>query len=133
MDSLQQKREEILRTMFGAVSSGDMKTFATCYHPEAKIWHNSDELYHEVEEMMPQLASLQDITAEFQYADQTVVWSGDEAFSEHKLSGTLLSGTSFAIPVLMRIKFSGDRIISLREYLDSHHTECFTEARAEHA
>jgi hypothetical protein len=43
---------DLAERFVGAIQSGDTETVRACYHPDAKLWHNTDNIEQTVDQNM---------------------------------------------------------------------------------
>ena len=87
--------EEILafaKKFVDAIQAGDIATTRACYHPDAKLWHNTDGIEQTVDQNM-----------------KVLDW----------FIRTLPDGTKWAMDACVVIKIENGLITRLDEYLDS--------------
>ena len=107
--------------MFAAIPAGDIEAVKAIYHPEAAIWHNTDNLEQAVPDNLRTLGWVAANIRNLRYDDirRTAMDSG-QVVQEHVLRGVGPTGKQLNIVGTIVFTFDEDgRITRLEEYLDS--------------
>jgi hypothetical protein len=88
------------------------------YAPDAKLWHNNDEIEQTVDQNLRVLAWLIRALPERQYRILRREILPDGFFQQHVLEGVLADGQPFAMHACVVVQSKDGRIIRLDEYLD---------------
>ena len=114
--------EEILafaKKFVDAIQAGDIATTRACYHPDAKLWHNTDGIEQTVDQNMKVLdwfiRTLPDRNSRVTRREAL----SDGFLQQHVLEATLPDGTKWAMDACVVIKIENGLITRLDEYLDS--------------
>lgn len=104
--------------LFSAIEKGDVEEVRRLYHPDARIWHNFDQVAQTVEQNLATLGwmvgHLYDRTYEIIRRDVL----HDGIVQQHVLRGLTRSGEPFVLPACMFVRCHEGRIVGIEEYLD---------------
>lgn len=103
----------------GAIQSGDTATVRACYHPDAKLWHNSDGIEQTVDQNMKVLDWFIRTLPDRNYRVTRLEALPDGFMQQHVLEATLPDGTKWAMDACVVVKIENGVITRLDEYLDS--------------
>ncbi len=103
----------------GAIQSGDVATVRACYHPDAKLWHNTDHIEQTVDQNMKVLDWFIKTLPDRNYRVTRRVALPDGFLQQHVLEATLPDGTKWSMDACCVIKMEDGLISRLDEYLDS--------------
>lgn len=122
--------EETLRALarrfFDAVEAGDIDTLIACYAPDAKIWHNTDQLEQSPEDNRRTLAGMATRIRDRIYDARRVNVFPGGFVHQHVLKGTRVQdGVRVELPACIVCQVSEGRITRLDEYFDSAHVAQF--------
>ena len=120
---------ELARRFVGAIEAKDVETVRSCYHPEARIWHNFDNKFQSVDDNIRGVHWIHKVLANVCYEIKRLLVIPGGFLQEHVLQGTLSSGAAFAMPACVICMVEGGRIVSLEEYLDSAHAAALVAQR----
>ena len=101
-----------------AIESADVDAIRACYAPDARIWHNFDDIEQSVDENLTTLSWLVKRLPERRYEVQRREALADGFFQQHVLTGTTRTGDRFALPACIVCRVAEGRITRLDEYLD---------------
>ncbi|MBI3676159.1 MAG: nuclear transport factor 2 family protein [Proteobacteria bacterium] len=102
----------------GAIARGDVETIQACYAPDARIWHNFDEIEQTLEQNLATLGWLSKRLTNRHY-EIVARHTYDGGFvQQHILTGTLKNGEKFRMPACIVCRVKDGRIVRLDEYLD---------------
>ena len=114
--------DQILRfadTFMQAIQSGDVTGARACYAPNAKIWHNTDNLEQSVDDNLKMLGWFMRKIPDRHYRIVRREALKDGFIQQHVLEATLPSGTHWKMSACVVIKMEDGLITRLDEYLDS--------------
>lgn len=103
----------------GAIQSGDVETVRACYAPDAKLWHNTDNIEQTVDENMKLLDWFIRTLPDRNYRIVRREALKDGFMQQHVLEATLPDGTQWKMDACCVIKVKNGRITRLDEYMDS--------------
>ena len=102
-----------------AIQTGDVATVRACYHPEAKLWHNTDGIEQTVDQNMKVLDWFIRTLPDRNYRVIRREALSDGFLQQHVLEATLPDGTKWAMDACVVIKIENGLITRLDEYMDS--------------
>ncbi len=103
----------------GAIQSGDVDTVRACYAPDAKLWHNTDNIEQTVDQNMAVLDWFIRTLPDRNYRIVRREALKDGFLQQHVLEATLPDGTHWKMDACCVIKVVDGRITRLDEYMDS--------------
>ncbi len=106
----------------GGIESGDAETVRACYAPDAKIWHNFDDIEQTVEQNLKVMAWMARKLPGRHYRVLCREVLKDGFLQQHVLEATLPDGTAWAMPACVIVRMKDGQITRLDEYLDSAHS-----------
>ena len=109
----------LARRFFGAVEKGDLATVAELYHPEARIWHNTDLRVKTREENLAMLRWVAEHIRDFHYEDQRIVPTEDGFVATQVCRGRQEDGRPLELHTAVLCEVRQGRITRLDEYFDS--------------
>ena len=121
---MNQEALRIADNLFSAIEAGDVNRIREIYSPNARIWHNTDNITQTVDE---NLAILKWVTTHIEglkYTDVRRHATEDGFVQQHVLRGSF-KGKELALPACIVVTIEGGRISQLDEYLDSAQTAIF--------
>ncbi|MFV0260802.1 MAG: nuclear transport factor 2 family protein [Acidimicrobiales bacterium] len=111
--------EAALDRLVDAITTGDADAVRALYHPDARIWHNFDQVEQTVDENLLTLAWMIEQLPERRY-EQIVRWPIDGGtVQQHVLRGTTAGGVDVDMPACLFAWVDGDRITRIEEYVDT--------------
>lgn len=110
---------DFARRFVGAIQSGDTDTVRACYHPDAKLWHNSDGIEQTVDQNMKVLDWFIRTLPDRNYRVTRLEALPDGFMQQHVLEATLPDGTKWAMDACVVVRIENGLITRLDEYLDS--------------
>jgi uncharacterized protein len=113
-----QEVEALADRFFGAVEAGDLDELRRLYHPEARIWHNFDQVAQTVEENLRTLAWMVGRLFDRTYDVARREVLPDGFVQQHVLRGLTRNGEPFAMPACMVVHCRDGRVARVEEYLD---------------
>ena len=102
---------------FAAIEAGDTDALARLYHPDARIWHNFDQIEQTVDENMKTLRFIVRALSDRRYEDVRRIVLDDGFVQQHVLRGTTPRG-KLEMPAMMRVWVDGGQVTRIDEYLD---------------
>ena len=103
----------------GAIQSGDVETVRACYAPDAKLWHNTDDVEQTVDQNMAVLDWFIRTLPDRHYRVLRREALKDGFLQQHVLEATLPDGTKWRMFACCVIRIEDGLITRLDEYLDS--------------
>lgn len=122
--------EDDIRTLaarlFDAIEQGDIETMQGCFAPDARIWHNTDELIVTPAQTAVTLGGMVARIKDRAYADRQVNLFPGGFVQQHVLKGRRVHDEGeVRLPCAIVCHVRGGRIVSLDEYFDSAHVAEF--------
>lgn len=105
--------------LVSAIEAADVDAIRACYTPDARIWHNFDDVEQTVDENLATLAWLVKRLPQRHYEIHRREPLPDGFFQQHVLTGTTSEGKNFALPACIVCRVVDGRITRLDEYLDT--------------
>ena len=109
---------ELANRLVKAIETADVDTIRGCYAPDARIWHNFDNIEQTVDENLATLSWLVERLPVRRYEIQRREALADGFFQQHILAGTTHTGENFSLPACIVCRVAEGRITRLDEYLD---------------
>jgi ketosteroid isomerase-like protein len=109
-----------------AVETGDIDAVTRCYAPDAKIWHNFDDVEQTVEQNLKVLAWIHRKLPDRRYRVLAREALKDGVLQQHVLEATLPDGTPWRMAACLVVRMADGRITRLDEYLDSAQSAALT-------
>lgn len=113
-----QDHQDLAERFIAALAAGDVEAVRAIYAPDAKLWHNNDEIEQTVDQNLRVLAWLIRALPERQCRIVRREILPDGFFQQHVLEGVLADGQPFAMPACVVVQAKDGRIVRLDEYLD---------------
>ncbi len=101
-----------------ALEAGDAEAVRAIYAPDAKLWHNNDEVEQTPEQNLKVFAWLVRALPQRRYRIVRREALSDGFMQQHVLEGVLADGSPFAMPACVVVQIRDGRIVRLDEYLD---------------
>ncbi len=117
----EQETLELADRFLTGVEAGDQETARACYAPDARIWHNFDNVEQTVDENMRTLRWFARTLPDRRYRVLRREALKDGFLQQHVLEATLPDGTAWAMPACIVVTAKDGLIVRLDEYLDSAH------------
>jgi len=114
-----QEHLDFAERFVSAIQTGDTATVRACYHPDAKLWHNTDGIEQTVDQNMKVLDWFIRTLPDRNYRVVRREPLPDGFLQQHVLEATLPDGTKWAMDACVVIKIEDGRITRLDEYMDS--------------
>jgi ketosteroid isomerase-like protein len=102
-----------------AIQAGDVDTVRACYAPDAKIWHNNDNLEQSVEQNLKVLGWFMRKLPDRHYRIVRREALKDGFLQQHVLEATLPNGTAWKMAACVVVRIENGKVTRLDEYLDS--------------
>ena len=103
----------------GAIQNGDEDAVRACYAPDAKLWHNTDDIEQTVDENMKVLAWFVRTLPDRNYRVLRREALKDGFLQQHILEATLPDGTPWKMFACVVVRMENGLVTRLDEYLDS--------------
>jgi ketosteroid isomerase-like protein len=110
---------DVLISYCRAVDRADLDLLRSCYHPDAKLWHNTDNIEQTVDQNMKVLDWFIRTLPDRYYRVQRREALPDGFLQQHILEATLPDGTRWAMDACVVVRVENGLITRLDEYLDS--------------
>ena len=110
---------ELADRFFAAIPKADLETVRAIYAPDARIWHNNDQVAQDVEQNLAVLGWVTKNISGLRYEDVRRQVTPSGFVQQHVLRGTAPNGTPLEIPACILCTVANGRITRLDEYLDS--------------
>jgi ketosteroid isomerase-like protein len=102
-----------------AIQTGDVKAVRACYAPDAKLWHNTDDIEQTVDQNMAVLDWFIKTLPDRYYRVLYRAALKDGFVQQHILEATLPDGTKWKMFACVVVRIENGVIVRLDEYLDS--------------
>ncbi len=110
---------EFAERFVGAIQTGDVEAVRACYAPDAKLWHNTDDIEQTVDQNMAVLAWFIKTLPDRFYRVLYRAAVKDGFVQQHILEATLPDGTKWKMFACVVVRIENGVIVRLDEYLDS--------------
>ena len=102
-----------------AIQTGDVEAVRACYAPDAKLWHNTDDIEQTVDQNMAVLNWFIKTLPDRYYRVLYRAALKDGFVQQHILEATLPDGTKWKMYACVVVRIENGVIVRLDEYLDS--------------
>lgn len=102
-----------------AIQTGDVDAVRACYAPDAKLWHNTDDIEQTVDQNMAVLEWFIKTLPDRYYRVLYRAALPDGFVQQHILEATLPDGTKWKMFACVIVRIENGLIVRLDEYLDS--------------
>lgn len=113
---------DLARRFVAAIQAGDADAVRTFYAPDAKIWHNIDDVEQTVDQNLKSLAWFVRTLPDRTYRVQRIAPLPDGFLQQHVLEATLPNGERWAMDACVVVRVENGKIARLDEYLNSAKT-----------
>lgn len=110
---------DLAERFLGAIQAGDIDTVRACYAPDAKLWHNTDNIEQTVDQNLRVLGWFARKLPDRHYRVLRREALKDGFMQQHVLEATLPDGTPWKMSACVVVKMENGLITRLDEYLDS--------------
>lgn len=110
---------EFAERFVGAIQAGDVAATRACYAPDAKLWHNTDDIEQTVDQNMAVLEWFIGALPDRFYRVLYRAAVKDGFVQQHILEATLPDGTKWKMFACVVVRIENGLIVRLDEYLDS--------------
>ncbi len=110
---------EFAERFVGAIQTGDVEAVRACYAPDAKLWHNTDDIEQTVDQNMAVLDWFIKTLPDRYYRVLYRAALKDGFVQQHILEATLPDGTKWKMFACVVVRMENGVIVRLDEYLDS--------------
>ncbi|MDG2113409.1 MAG: nuclear transport factor 2 family protein [Actinomycetota bacterium] len=111
---------ESLGRLIDAIVAGDPDAVRAAYHPDAKIWHNFDQIEQGVDENIATLQWFIRRMPDRRYEDVVRHPIEGGVVQQHVVRGTTQAGHDVEMPACLFAQVDGDGLITrIEEYVDS--------------
>ena len=104
--------------LVAAIAAGDADAVRSIYAPDARIWHNFDQVDQSVDDNLRTLVDLHHRATGLQYTEIRRFTAPGGFVQQHVLVGHAKGGP-LHMPAMIRFWVEGGRIARLEEYLDT--------------
>lgn len=109
----------VLDRLIAAIVAGDQDAARAVYAPDARIWHNFDQVEQTVDENLRTLGWLVNRLHDRSYDDVVRHSIEGGVVQQHILRGTTTGGTRVEMPACIVAHVDGDHITRIEEYVDT--------------
>lgn len=109
----------LAKRFFDAVEAGDIAAVYECYAPDARIWHNTDELEQSRDENAATLRGFVERIPQRVYAKRRLQVFPGGFVHQHELQCVRADGVRVVLPACIVCEVQDGRISRLDEYFDS--------------
>lgn len=113
---------DLARRFVAAIQAGDADAVRAFYAPDAKIWHNIDNVEQTVDQNLKSLAWFVRTLPDRTYRVLRIAPLPDGFLQQHVLEATLPNGERWAMDACVVVRVENGKIARLDEYLDSAKT-----------
>jgi len=110
---------DFAKRFVAAIQDGDGEAVRAFYAPDAKLWHNTDNIEQTVDQNLKVLAWFVKTLPDRNYRVLRVEALPDGFVQQHVLEATLPNGERWAMDACVVVKVENGVITRLDEYLDS--------------
>ncbi len=110
---------EFAERFVNAIQTGDVDAVRACYAPDAKLWHNTDDIEQTVDQNMAVLDWFIKTLPDRYYRVLFRAPLKDGFVQQHILEATLPDGTKWKMFACVIVRIENGLIVRLDEYLDS--------------
>jgi ketosteroid isomerase-like protein len=110
---------EFAERFVGAIQTGDVEAVRACYAPDAKLWHNTDDIEQTVDQNIAVLEWFIKALPDRFYRVLYRAALKDGFVQQHILEATLPDGTKWKMFACVVVRIENGVIVRLDEYLDS--------------
>jgi uncharacterized protein len=110
---------EFAERFVSAIQTGDVEAVRACYAPDAKLWHNTDDIEQTVDQNMAVLDWFIKTLPDRYYRVLYRAALKDGFVQQHILEATLPDGTKWKMFACVIVRIENGLIVRLDEYLDS--------------
>lgn len=112
--------EDSFARLIDAIVAGDTDAVRAAYHPDARIWHNFDQVEQTVDENVATLTWFVRAMPERRYEDVIRHPIEGGLVQQHVVRGTAANGSEVEIPACLIVQVDDDGLITrIEEYVDS--------------
>jgi ketosteroid isomerase-like protein len=112
--------EDSLVRLIDAIVAGDPDAVRAAYHPDARIWHNFDQVEQTVDENIATLTWFIRAMPERRYEDVVRHTIDGGMVQKHVVRGTAANGAEVELPACLFVQVDDDGLITrIEEYVDS--------------
>lgn len=109
----------LAKRFFDSVEQGDIAALKDCYAPDARIWHNTDELEQSPDDNVETLKGFVKRISRRVYAKRRVRLFDGGFVQQHELQGVRADGVAVTLPACIVCEVKDGKITRLDEYFDS--------------
>lgn len=109
---------DVARRFLDAIEAADVEGARSCFHPEARIWHNFDDTTQSVDENLALMAWMAEQFPERSYAVHRLEPIAGGYLQQHTLEVTSPTGVKAKTEAAAIVMVSEGRIVRIDEYID---------------
>ena len=109
---------ELARHFIESIEKGDIEATRECYSPDARIWHNFDNVSQTVDENMKVLAWMMRKATKRSYEITRLEEIAGGYLQQHALRMTNQKGEELVMHACVVVSVEGGKISRIEEYLD---------------
>ncbi len=112
--------EDSLDHLLSAIVAGDTAAVRAAYHPDARIWHNFDQVEQTVDENLTTLSWFVRALPDRRYEDVVRHRIAGGVAQQHVVRGTTPDGSKVEMPACLFVWVGEDGLITrIEEYVDT--------------
>jgi ketosteroid isomerase-like protein len=110
---------DLATRLFDAIERNDIDTVRNSYHPDAEIWHNTDNVAKPRDHTMQLIGWLMENMPPLRYVDRHCSATEDGFVQRHTVIITTPDGREVNLPCCVVASVKDDQVYRLYEYYDS--------------
>lgn len=111
--------EDSFARLIDAIVAGDPDAVRAAYHPDARIWHNFDQVEQTVDENIATLTWFIGAMPERRYEDVVRHPIEGGLVQQHVVRGTAANGNEVELPACLFVQVDAEGLVTrIEEYLD---------------
>jgi len=119
ISDLDDETESLAARVIASIEGGDFDALASCFAPNAVIWHNDDDLEVGFERVRRVLGWLHQHVDNLHYTRVRRRATSGGYVQQHVVEGDVRDGEALYMPACLIAEVTGGCIVRLDEYLDS--------------
>jgi len=119
LSDLDDETEALAARVITSIEAGDFDSLASCFAPDAVIWHNDDDLEVDFERVRRVLGWLHRHVDNLHYTRVRRRATSGGYVQQHVVEGDVKGGGVLYMPACLLAEVTGGCIVHLDEYLDS--------------
>jgi len=110
---------EVADRIFAAIQAGDIEAVRALYHPDARIWHNFDQVEQTLDENLRVIAWMARTVKGCSYDEIRRFETADGFVQQHILRGIAPNGERLECPAAVFCTVKDGKITRIEEYVDT--------------